>query len=43
MAIVVAIWLGLKVPMAGVFPIVPAAITYVVVSLLTTDEKKAVA
>jgi len=43
MAIVVAIWFGLKVPMAGVFPIVPAAITYVVVSLLTTDEKKAVA
>lgn len=39
MAIVVAIWFGLKVPMAGVFPIVPAAITYVVVSLMTADKK----
>ena len=38
MAVVVAIWFGLKVPMAGVFPIVPAAITYVVVSLMTTDK-----
>ena len=38
MVTVVAIWFGLKVPMAGVFPIIPAAITYVVVSLMTSDK-----
>lgn len=39
MATVVAIWCGLKVPMAGVFPILPAAVTYVIASLLTSEDR----
>ncbi len=41
MTTVVAIWCGLSVPMAGVFPILPAAITYVVVSLFTEEKSLA--
>ena len=43
MATVVAIWFGLKVPMAGIFPILPAAATYVIVSLFTKEERPAAA
>ena len=43
MLTVVAIWCGLKVPMAGVFPILPAAVTYVAVSLFTKEERPAAA
>ena len=41
MATVVSIWCGLKVPMAGVFPIIPSAIAYIIASLITSKKEAA--
>lgn len=35
---VLATWLGLSLPMASIFPILPSAIAYVIVSLLTQNK-----
>ena len=40
MLTVLALWCGLSVPMAGIFPIIPSTIAYIVVSLLTHDESQ---